>query len=68
MKSSIKIILFLSFLHLVSCEGILDKEPIGILDAGSFFQTEDDVVQAINAAYNPLLFNNANNNYYWAFC
>ncbi|MBK9736632.1 MAG: RagB/SusD family nutrient uptake outer membrane protein [Saprospiraceae bacterium] len=67
MKSLSKIILLLSFLHLVSCEGILDKEPIGILDAGSFFQTEDDVVQAINAAYNPLLFNNANNNYYWAF-
>lgn len=52
---------------LVSCQGILDKDPIGILDAGSFFQTADDAEQAMNAAYEPLLFNNANNNFYWAF-
>lgn len=50
-----------------SCQGILDKEPIAILDAGSFFQTEDDALQALNAAYQPLLFSNDNNNYYWAF-
>lgn len=50
-----------------SCSDILDKEPIATLDAGSFFQTEDDAVQAINAAYSPLLFNNKNNNFYWAF-
>lgn len=54
-------------LLLSSCQGILDKEPIAILDAGSFFQTEADAIQAINAAYQPLLFNNANNNFYWAF-
>lgn len=54
-------------LVLSSCQGILDKEPIAILDAGSFFQSEDDAIQAINAAYQPLLFNNANNNFYWAF-
>lgn len=52
---------------LPSCQGILDKEPIAILDAGSFFQTEEDAIQAINAAYQPLLFNNNNNNFYWAF-
>ena len=54
-------------LALASCQGILDKEPIATLDAGSFFQTEDDAVQALNAAYQPLLFSNDNNNFYWAF-
>ncbi len=50
-----------------SCSGILDKEPIATLDAGSFFQSEADAVQAVNAAYRPLLFNNRNGNFYWAF-
>ncbi len=67
MKPTLKIILFVSIFQLIACEGILDKEPIAILDAGSFFQTEADAVQAVNAAYNPLLFNNGNNNFYWAF-
>lgn len=63
-----KSIQFLAVLLLLaSCQGILDKEPIATLDAGSFFQTEDDAVQALNAAYQPLLFSNENNNYYWAF-
>ena len=60
-------IIILLALVFSSCQGILDKEPIAILDAGSFFQTEDDAVQALNAAYQPLLFSNDNNNYYWAF-
>ncbi len=66
MKSTLKIVFFISLIHFMSCEGILEKDPIAILDAGSFFQTEADAVQAINAAYNPLLFNNTNNNFYWA--
>ena len=66
MQSTLKIAFFISLLPFMSCEGILDKDPIAILDAGSYFQTEADAVQAINAAYNPLLFNNANNNFYWA--
>ena len=64
---SIKYILFGAILTLFSCTGILDKEPIGILDAGSFFKTENDAIQAINAAYEPLMFNNSNNNFYWGF-
>jgi hypothetical protein len=48
-----------------TCSGILNKDPIGILDTGSFFQTAQDVEQAVNAAYNSLLFNNDNNNFYW---
>ena len=54
-------------LVLASCQDILDKAPIATLDTGSFFQTEDDAVQVLNAAYHPLLFSNENNNYYWAF-
>ena len=66
MRSTAFFLLFLA-LGVFSCEGILDKEPIATLDAGSFFQTENDAVQAINAAYRPLLFNNDNGNFYWAF-
>ena len=65
MKSSFYIILLL--LALTSCQDILDKEPLGILDAGSFFQTSNDAVQALNAAYGPLLFNSENKNFYWGF-
>lgn len=57
----------LLLLTLASCQNILDKEPLGILDAGSFFQTADDALQATNAAYEPLLFSSGNNNFYWAF-
>jgi hypothetical protein len=64
---SIFYLLLISFLTIFSCQSILDKDPIGILDAGSFFQTSDDAVQAINAAYESLMFNNTNNNFYWAF-
>jgi hypothetical protein len=54
-------------LAFASCQGILDKDPIATLDAGSFFQTSDDALQALNTAYRPLLFSNDNNNFYWAF-
>lgn len=64
MKPSFYILLLLA---LSSCQDILDKEPLGILDTGSFFQTSNDAVQALNAAYEPLLFNNDNNNFYWGF-
>lgn len=57
---------FLLLLSLVSCQGILDKDPIATLDSGSFFQTEADAVQALNAAYQPLVFSSTNNNFYWA--
>lgn len=66
MKVSTYIIIGI-FVFLQSCQGILDRDPIATLDAGSFFQTEADFTQALNAAYRPLLFNNRNNNFYWAF-
>lgn len=59
-------ILLLGLLALTGCNDLLDREPLGRLDAGSFFQTGGDAVSAINAAYEPLMFNNANNNFFWA--
>ena len=50
-----------------SCSDLLDKEPLGRLDADSYFKTAEDAIQAVNAAYQPLLINNANNNFYWVF-
>ena len=65
--TNIKYILFTATILFTACQSILDKDPIATLDAGSFFQTEADAVQAINAAYKPLTFSNENNNFYWAF-
>ena len=61
----LRYLLLFSF-ALFACEDILDKEPLGRLDAGSYFQSGSDALQAINAAYEPLLFNNNNANFYWA--
>ncbi len=58
---------FTAVLFFTACKDFLDKDPIATLDAGSFFQTQDDAIQAINAAYKPLTFSNTNNNFYWAF-
>ncbi|HLF63096.1 MAG TPA: RagB/SusD family nutrient uptake outer membrane protein [Saprospiraceae bacterium] len=66
-KFSIKYFTIASFAITISCTGILDKEPLGILDAGSFFKTADDAIQALNAAYQPLLISNENKNFYWVF-
>src|SRR3990170_5490401 len=51
----------------LSCNGLLDREPLGRLDADVFFKTASDAVQAVNVAYQPLLINNENNNFYWVF-
>jgi hypothetical protein len=50
-----------------SCGDILDKEPLGRLDADNYFKTAEDAIQGVNAAYSPLLMNNSNNNFYWTF-
>lgn len=65
MKQLNYILLFIS-LSFTACEGILDKEPLGRLDADSYFETSEDAIQAVNAAYEQLMFNNGNNNFYWA--
>lgn len=61
------ILLGLLALSLVACSDILDKEPLGVLDADNYFKTAEDAIQGINATYKPLLMNNANNNFYWVF-
>jgi len=48
-----------------SCNGLLDKEPLGRLDADTYFRTKEDAEQAVNTAYQPLLISNSNNNFYW---
>ena len=34
-----------------ACEDILEKEPIGRLDANTYFKTASNAIQAVNAAY-----------------
>ena len=50
-----------------SCSDVLDKEPLGVLDANNYFKTAEDAIQGINATYKSLLMNNTNNNFYWVF-
>jgi hypothetical protein len=59
------IILLLAIIALPACNSLLDKDPLGRLDADQFFLTADDAEQAVNTAYSPLLINNNNNNFYW---
>jgi len=51
----------------ISCSDVLDKAPLGVLDADNYFKTADDAIQGINATYKPLLMNSENNNFYWVF-
>lgn len=34
-----------------SCDSLLDKEPLGELTSGTFFETPEDAIQATNASY-----------------
>lgn len=65
MRSNSIFIIALLFLF-SSCSGLLDKDPIGRLDADTYFTTKEDAIQAVNGAYGYLLINNTNNNFYWA--
>lgn len=69
MRNSIytPILLVLFSAWLSSCTDVLDKEPLGVLDANNYFKTAEDAIQGVNAAYQPLLMNNGNNNFYWVF-
>lgn len=51
----------------VACNNLLDRDPLGRLDADAFFKTASDAIQAVNAAYEPLMLTNENNNFYWVF-
>jgi hypothetical protein len=51
----------------IGCKKFLDKEPQGVYTANQFYQTSDQAVEAVNAAYAPLRFTNATNNPLWVF-
>jgi hypothetical protein len=56
----------LSLLITCSCNGLLDKEPLGRLDAGYLFPDQRGCLASCEYwAYRSLLINNENNNYYW---
>ncbi len=55
-----KILCLLSFTLVMGCDGYLDEEPVSFLSDAQFYQTENDAIAAVNAAYQPL----ATNGYY----
>lgn len=61
---SLMILLILSG---ISCKKYLTKEIQGVYPADQFYQTSDQAVVAINAAYQPLTFTNATQNPLWVF-
>lgn len=50
----------MSLTLVMSCEGYLDEEPVSFLSDDEFYQTENDAIAAVNAAYQPM----ATNGYY----
>ena len=48
-----KKILLLPLLLAMGCEGYLDEEPVSFLSDAQFYQTEDDAIAVVNAAYQP---------------
>ncbi len=62
-----RLFILIIFFWCSACNDLLDREPLGRLDADAFFKTANDAIQAVNAAYQPLLINNENNNFYWVF-
>ncbi len=55
-----KILLLCMLSLLMGCEGYLDEEPVSFLSDDQFYQTENDAIAAVNAAYQPF----ATNGYY----
>jgi hypothetical protein len=49
------------------CKKFIDKEIVGEYPETQFYKTQAQAVLAINAAYQPLTFTNANNNRLWVF-
>ena len=52
MKNIISCLTAILLITSTACEDFLEKEPLGNLEADSFFQTEDDALLATNAVYN----------------
>lgn len=54
MKKSINIFIILLLIVFTSCEDYLDREPKTIITTGNFYNTDNDAIQAVNAAYYPM--------------
>jgi len=52
---------------LAGCQKYLDKPLLGVYSNNSFYQTKDQAIQAVNAAYQPLSFTSATSNPVWVF-
>ena len=55
MKNNIIYISFSLVILLAGCAKKLDKEPLGLQVDQSFYKTSDDLIQAVNAAYDSLV-------------
>jgi hypothetical protein len=69
MKKNISKIWLLAFLAISSlgCKKFITKEIKGDYPESQFYKTQAQAILAINAAYQPLMFTNANNNRLWVF-
>ncbi|WPP50424.1 RagB/SusD family nutrient uptake outer membrane protein [Catalinimonas niigatensis] len=54
------ILLLLTLFLMVGCDDYLEEEPVSFLSDAQFYQTENDAIAAVNAAYQPF----ATNAYY----
>ncbi len=55
------------FLAGPGCKKYLDKELQGVYSNTTFYQTQQQALQAVNAAYQPLAFTSATSNALWVF-
>ena len=69
MKKYIIPVLFIMALYLsnTGCKKFITKEIVGDYPESQFYKTQAQAILAINAAYQPLAFTNANNNRLWVF-
>ncbi len=68
MKKFLAYTLFVLLLFVsAGCKKFITKEVVGEYPETQFYRTQAQAVLAINAAYQPLAFSNANNNRLWVF-
>src|SRR6478672_2180524 len=66
-NKTIRIFLLLLLFVTAGCKKFITKEIEGDYPETQFYKTPAQAVLAINAAYQPLLFTNSNNNRLWVF-
>jgi hypothetical protein len=60
-------IVLLLILIITGCKKFITKNPVGEYTESEFYQTKEQAILAINAAYQPLAFTTANVNRLWVF-